>query len=300
MTDQGVTRREFMKQTSAIAAAAAAVRAAEGAEAGKRLKGKLPAIKLGKLEVSRLILGSNPFFGFAHRGGKKLAEAMKAYYTDERICAVLDAAAALGVTAVAAPPYPRWLKLYRHYLDRGGKLRTWIAQPDPDPRRMRRAITAAAEGGAKAVFIQGARADDQFERKGFATLRGWLELIRGLKLPAGIASHRHDTHVEYQRRKLPADFYFQCFFRPVGGQYRMADREANVAAIGKIQTTPVVGYKILGAGRLPPKEAFAYAFGHLRRKDGVCVGIYPPEKQDMLAEDAALTAALSKPKPATA
>ena len=43
---------------------------------------KLPTIQLGTLRVSRLILGSNPFFGFAHRGGRRLAERMKAYYTN--------------------------------------------------------------------------------------------------------------------------------------------------------------------------------------------------------------------------
>lgn len=279
-----------------VAAAAAAMRAAGGQAAGQEAGGKLPAIQLGKLSVSRLILGSNPFFGFAHRGGSQLAEAMKAYYTDERICAVLDEAASLGVTAVAAPPYDRWVKLFGRYLDGGGKLRVWIAQPDPDARQMRKAITTAAKGRAKAIFIQGGCADGQFDRKGFDTLRGWLEHIRGFGLPAGLASHRPDTHCEYERRGLPADFYFQCFFNPVGESYKMEHRDLAVAAIRKIDAKPVIGYKILGAGRVPAREGFAFAFRHLRAKDGVCVGVYPPEKKDMIAEDAALTVEHSRPR----
>ena len=274
-----------------ISAAAAAMRAAGGAE-GAAAGGKLPTIRLGKLAVSRLILGSNPFFGFAHRGGAKLAEKMKAYYTDERIMETLDQAAALGITAVAAPPYERWIRLFGRYVDKGGKLRTWIAQPDSDPRQMRRVIAAAAKGGAKAVFIQGARADEQFARGGFQTLKGWLEHIRGFGLPAGLASHRPDTHPEYERRELPTDFYYQCFFQPVGEKYVFAHRDLAVATIGKI-AKPVVGYKVLAAGRIPAKDGFEFAFRYLRAKDGLCVGVYPPEKPDMIAEDAALTRKLS-------
>ena len=210
---------------------------------------------------------------------------------------MLDAAAAVGVTAVAAPCYRRWIRLFRRYVDRGGPLRTWIAQPDPDPRAMKQTISAAAAGGAAAVFIQGARADDQFARGGFDTLRRWLDHIHSFSLPAGLASHRHDTHVEYERRRLPTDFYFQCFYRAVNQRYRRADREANVAAIAHIGRKPVIGYKILAAGRLDPNDAFRYALSHLRPKDGLCVGIYPPENQHMLAEDAALTVRFSRRPP---
>ncbi len=273
MKKRNVTGRQFVEETP--------------------MAGALPAIRLGKLKVSRLILGSNPFFGFAHRGGRKLAGDMKAYYTDERIVDVLDEAASLGITAVAAPPYRRWIKLYGRYLDRGGRLRIWIAQPDPDPRAMRQAITAAARGGAKAVFIQGGRADEQFAKGGFDTLRRWLDHIRSFALPAGLASHRGDAHVEYERREMPTDFYFQCFYRPVNERYRRADRDANVAAIREIDGKPVVGYKILAAGRLDPQRAFAFAFRHLRGKDGVCVGVYPPERKHMIAQDVRLTAGLS-------
>jgi len=248
---------------------------------------RLGTIRLGTLKVSRMILGSNPFFGFAHKT-KRLAREMRDYYTPERICEVLDEAAALGVTAVAAPVYPHWIEWFGEYRRRGGKLRTWIAQPDPEPRQMRRAIAAAVEGGAKAVLIQGARADDQFEKRGFRTLRGWVELIQSLGLPAGIASHRHDTHCEYERRGFPTDFYFQCFYRPVDERYRKADRERNAAAVAAIDK-PVIAYKILAAGRNEPASAFAYAFAHLRPKDGLCVGIYPPTNPNQLAENVALT-----------
>ncbi|HUT01694.1 MAG TPA: hypothetical protein VM031_04520 [Phycisphaerae bacterium] len=286
MADGSVTRRRFLRDTALLGAAAAALRAADGAEA----KGaKLPTIRIGTVEVSRLILGSNPFWGNAHRPGK-IGREMGDYYTDDRIVEVLEAAAEMGVTAVVAGPVDRWLKLYPKYRKGGGKLRTWIAQPNWSAEKMQDAITTCAQAGCDGQFVQGVRGDAQFKAGNFETIRKWLEHIRSFRMPAGIASHRNDTHLEYERRKMPTDFYFQCFYQPE--QYLPEHRAAAVAAIRKIDK-PCIGYKILAAGRTGAEEAFAFAFGHLRATDGVCVGIYPPENPKMIAQDAELTRRLS-------
>jgi hypothetical protein len=49
----------------------------------------------------------------------------------------------------------------------------------------------------------------------------------------------------------------------------------------------VVAYKVLGAGRILPKDALPEVLRRLRRKDGICIGMFPRDK-DQLAEDAAL------------
>ena len=252
--------------------------------------GRLPAITLGELEVSRLILGSNPFFGFSHQSDD-LSREMTEYFTDERICALLDEAAGHGITAVAAPVYERWVRLFGRYLDDGGRLRTWIAQPDGPPEQMESEIEAAVEGRAAAVFVQGARVEEQFAQSRFDVLRRWVEKIGGLGVPAGLASHRVDVHLEAEKRGLPTDFYFQCLCNPREG-YGEESRRRAVEAIAKI-AKPVIAYKILGAGRLDAAEAFRFAFKHLRDKDGVCVGMFPKHDPDQVAENAALTGAAS-------
>jgi len=291
-----LTRRGFLSEATLVAAAAATMRAVEGANGAEPAAKELPKIKLGTLEVSRLILGSNPFFGIAHQEGDA-GEQMRRYYTDARIMAVLDEAAALGVTAVASPPYPRWIKLFAKYLEQGGKLRTWIAQPDPPPEMMKEAIAAAAKGGAKAIFIQGGRADAQFSGGGLGLLPEWIDYIKSFGVPAGMAAHGTDTHLAAEKAKLPTDFYYQCFFPPGSlskepGR-RIADFEKAITRIVKEIDKPIVGYKILSAGRIPPKEGFSFALAHLRPRDGVCVGVFPRDKADMIAEDATLTRELT-------
>lgn len=279
-----LSRRAFLKETAMLGMAAAAMRTAEMASADEAKSGQLPKIRLGDLEVSRLILGSNPFFGYAHQPGD-LGRQMTEYFTDERIIEVLAQAAELGVTAVAAPPQQRWINLWKRYLDGGGKLRVWIAQPDGDPAQMKEEITRAVQGGAKAVFVQGHRVEDQFNAGKKDVVRGWVEHIKSLGVPAGMAAHQPDIHPVAEKEGFPTDFYYQCFFRP--DTYRMEERDKAVETIRQI-AKPVVGYKILAAGRLPAAEAFAFALRHLAAKDGMCVGVFPKVKPGMIAEDVRL------------
>lgn len=279
-----LTRRDFLKETALLGAAAAALRATGDAAAAEIKPGELPKIKLGDLEVSRLILGSNPFFGFAHQSGN-IGRQMSEYYTDERIMEVMDRAADLGVTAVAAPVYDRWIKLYSRYLDKGGKLRIWIIQADGDPAKMKDDLTRGVKSGAKAAFIQGHRTEDHHAAGKFDLVRSWVEHIKSLGVPAGLAAHRPNVHPAAEKAGFPTDFYFQCFYIP--DTYRPEDRDQAIETIRSIKK-PVIGYKILAAGRLKPEEGFAFALKNLAAKDGMCVGVFPKDKPDMLAEDVRL------------
>jgi hypothetical protein len=270
-----------------LGTAAAAVRMAEGvAEAEK--PGELPKIKLGKLEVSRLILGSNPFFGFDHGNPQASGKEMCAFYTDARIMAVLDQAAEHGITAVWTPCYDRWVRLWNQYQEKGGKLKIWIGQPDRLP--MEKEITTAAKNGAKAVCIQGCQIDGQIGQGKFEVVRGWLELIKSFGMPSGMGTHGAKTHLMAEEKGLPTDFYHQTLYRP--DNYVPEGLEESLATIEKLDK-PVVAYKVLGAGRVLPKDALPYVLKRLRRKDGICLGMFP-KKTDQIAENAALTGKLSR------
>jgi hypothetical protein len=287
------SRREFLQETLLFSAAVAACRASGGLLAAAELPpGQLPTIKVGQLEVSRLILGSNPFFGFNHGNPQASMDEMKAYYTEKQIMAVLDAAAEQGITAVWTPCYDDWIRLWNKYQERGGKLKIWIGQPDPGPERMKDHITAAAKNGAKAVCIQGIAVDGQMTAENFDVVRGWLELIKSFGLPAGLATHLARTHLVAEEKGLPTDFYHQTLYRP--DNYVRAGLEDSLATIEKI-AKPVIAYKVLGAGRFAPKDALPEVFKRLKPKDGICLGMFP-KKKDEIAENVTLTRRLSESK----
>jgi len=298
-----MNRREFLKH-AALAGAAAATMGAAGEEKGRkeaaksktRLGGPLPTIQLGSLEVSRFLLGSNPFWGYSHKN-PQLDEEMKAYHTDEQIVRILDEAARCGLTTIVSPPDQRWVDLWTKYRAAGGKLGIWIAQCHDAPEEMEAEIDRAIKGAANAIFIQGHRVEQQFVNAKFDTLRRWLDRIKNAGIPGGFAAHWPEIHPELENRKFPADFYFQCCYnitRPgaMGEPYHEADRKIAMETIRAIEK-PVVAYKILGAGRLRAADGFEQAFNSIRRKDGVCVGIWAKEAIDQIRENATLTEMLT-------
>jgi hypothetical protein len=290
-------RRDFLRTGAALAIGSAAVatgvaKPKSGAVSRSAAAGGLPTIRLGTLEVSRLILGSNPFWGYSHKS-PQLDEEMRRHHTDERIIQILEEAAECGLTAVASPPDERWTRLWTRYSEKGGRLKIWISQCHGNPEQMISEIDRSIKAGARAIFIQGLRVEEQFGRGNFDTLRSWIEHIKEAGLPAGAAAHWPEIHPELERRNFPTDFYYQCMYNvSKTSDYSPAEREKAVATIARLGK-PVVAYKILAAGRLAASEGFEYAFNHIKRKDGVCVGIYAQKAIDQIRQNATYTEMLT-------
>jgi len=288
-------RRDFLKTGAAAAIGGLSVAAApiSGTAARPQKANALPTIRLGTLEVSRLILGSNPFWGYSHKSAE-LDEEMRRHHTDERIMQILDEAADCGLTALASPPDERWVKLWARYLEGGGRLKIWISQCHGKPAQMLEEIDRSVKAGAKAIFIQGERLEEQFVQGHFDVLRSWIDRIKEAGLPAGAASHSPDIHPELERRKFPTDFYYQCMYNVTkSNDYSRAERELALATVARLDKT-VVAYKILAAGRLSAAEGFEYVFDRIGRKDGVCVGIYAQKAIDQIRQNATYTEMLTK------
>ena len=277
-------RRDFLKQAGTLSAAIAAAQCPSQVRAADLTSKQMPMITLGGLKVSRVFLGSNPFFGFSHGNPQASPEEMKEWYKPERVMEVMDAAADLGVNAVWTPCYERWVRLWNEYKDKGGKLEHWIGQPDRLP--MEKDLKIAIENGATAICIQGCRIDDQIRKGRWDIVRGWLELIKSHDLPAGIATHGARTHLVAEEKEMPTDFYHQTLYRP--DRYVKKGLEESLAVIEQLDK-PVVGYKVLGAGRIKPEETLPYVFTRLKPKDGLCIGVFPKKNRREIHENVALT-----------
>jgi hypothetical protein len=286
-------RRNFLKRAGVLGVAVAAARGGSPVLGVEIAAERMPLIKLGHLKVSRVFLGSNPFFGFNHGNPQASGDEMRSWYTPERVMQVLDAAADVGINAVWTPCYERWVRLWNDYRDKGGKLKHWIAQPDRLP--MEDELKIAFRNGSAAVCIQGCQIDNQVRKGRWDVVRGWLELIKSHDLPAGMATHGAATHLEAEDRNLPTDFYHQTMYRP--DNYISEGLEESLATIEQLEK-PVVGYKVLGAGRINPADTLPYVFQRLKRKDGICVGVFPKRNRDEIHQNVALTQRCTKAKSA--
>ena len=93
----------------------------------KDLKPEL--VTLGHVEVSRFIIGGNPFGGFSHQSPERDNE-MVDWYTMERVKEAFRLAEQAGVTAHLGRADNFILRALREHWNEGGAL-TWIAQTCP-------------------------------------------------------------------------------------------------------------------------------------------------------------------------
>ena len=268
-----LSRRRFLKDTALLAGAMAAMHSVDGSAATAQAPAAMPKIRLGHVEVSRLILGTNPFFGYAHQDGD-LGQQMKEYYTDQRIMQSPRRGGRPGrdgglrAALSGVDPAFQQVSRRRRQVDHLDRPAPRVAQENEAGNRLLR------QGGAKAVFIQGHRVEEQFEKNTFDVVRGWLEHIKSHGMAAGMASHRPDIHPVAEKQGFPTDFYFQCFFRvdQHPENYALECRDKAVETIRSITAKPVVAYKILGrrgcrpkrhlptpSSTLPPRTAFVSA-----------------------------------------
>lgn len=244
------------------------------------------------LKVTRLILGANPFGGYSHQNPTR-DQQMREYHTVERIKETWARAEAAGInTMVTNNETPHVLQAVREYL-RGGGVLQWIAQVNsrakPD---VTEAVKEAVEIGCKAIYFHGAQVEEFYSRRDSEGLRHWCKVARSFGIPVGVAGHAPEVHLWVNSLDI-VDFHAVCFFNcgslhsGKGHKFRLCDVVPAAAATRAI-AKPCIAYKIMGAGRIEPQMAFEYAFENIKPTDVVNVGMHRGDKDDMVAENAAL------------
>lgn len=256
----------------------------------------LPCVDFCGLNVTRLIIGANPFGGYSHQNRER-DEAMRGYYTVERILETWRRAEAAGInTMVTNNETPHVLEAVKAYLSGGGALK-WIAQLNsrtkPD---MQAAIDEAVEIGCRAVYFHGGLVDDAYVRQDGAQIRGWCEYARKAGVPAGVAGHAPEAHLWVDGLDT-TDFHAICFFNcgslhaGKGEKFRLADVRAAAECVRRIKK-PCIGYKIMGAGRIDARMALEHAFENIKASDAVNVGMHRGDRDGMVEENAAMARAI--------
>jgi len=253
----------------------------------------MDSIRIGSLEVSRFIIGSNPVSGFSHQSGETDLR-MRHYFTTNQIKRLLRDAEGLGINTVIARADHHIMRILMEYWDEGGKLQ-WIAQTCPELGSIEAGVRNAIIGGAKACFVHGGVMDHLLANDKLNEAVRGVEMIRQAGLPVGIAGHNPEVF-GWAERNLDLDFYMCCYHNPAsrvdspesssGGSewFNDKDRSIMIETIAGL-SKPAIHYKVMAAGRKTAEEGLGFAAGHLRPGDAVCVGIYDEHRPDMLRED---------------
>ncbi|HLJ54072.1 MAG TPA: hypothetical protein VKT77_03480 [Chthonomonadaceae bacterium] len=253
--------------------------------------GALPQICLGSLSVSRMIAGSNPISGFSHSSSER-SRRMLEYFTVDAIKAHLRACEEHGVNALVARSDRFVMRILAEYWREGGRIR-WIAQTAPEIKDPLANIRQAHQAGASAIFIHGGDVDRLYKEGAAEEIRARVEQIVSLGLPAGVAAHEPLNLLDIQERGIPVDFYLVCMYNLTGyrgssaeprEEFAYSDRALALAALLQLRK-PCVAYKVLGAGLLSLRDGLADVRKVLRKGDGVLVGMYPPDCEDIVGKN---------------
>ena len=114
----------------------------------------LPAGRIGKVKISRIICGGNLIGGYAHsRDLTYVSSLLKRYFTDEKIIETLEICEENGInTIITGSGSAELLKKYRE--ERGGQIQ-WIAQCMAQTDDLTGDVKMAIDAGAVGAFLIG-------------------------------------------------------------------------------------------------------------------------------------------------
>jgi hypothetical protein len=306
------TRRTFL-QTAAMAIGAAGAPLAQGGappiQGGQRAQGgqqaqpaapptpaseiQVPRVRFGTAEISRLIIGCNPFYGFSHFNNT-LSQVMQEYYTAERVCDVLHQCARFGVNAYNYVDLGRAGQDLDRFQAEGGRMHL-IVQGIGDPTAFCRARKPLA------MYHHGGRTDRAWMDGRINTVRDWCKQVRDLGCLAGVGSHKPEVLAHVEDQGWDVDFYAGCVYnitrtehewrKALGGEliemsseiYLQSDPPRMYKFMQQTRK-PCFAYKILAAGRIGERAAdaaFRTAYASIKPGDAVFVGMFPRVKDEV-------------------
>jgi hypothetical protein len=314
-----ITRRAFVKDTlltsSALAALPGALRA-EAPAGSTQPAAMLPKAHIGKLEVSRLILGGNLLTHFTHSRDLKYVYTLAAKYnTDEKIMETLALAEAHGINAVSMhnPPHPISV-LRRYRKERGGKIQ-WIICPtapvEEDMVKYRRQIEELVNDGCEAIYLWGVHADSLIGQGKHTLVAKAVACAKEFGVPSGVGAHDLNVIKACETHGIEADFYIKTFHHH---SYPTAPTKPEItkpysefpgywcsnpeetAELMKNVKKPWIAFKTMAAGAIPPQNAFRYAFMH--GADFVLAGMFDFEiQEDVRLATEAINRNQGRPRP---
>jgi len=262
------------------------------------LKGELPKGKLGKFEISRLIMGGNLIVGYAHARDLIYAEQLfKAYNTEKKVFETLLLCEQAGINCInssfaAMPTIVKYKKVT------GSKIKI-IVQVGLNEKSedIYENASIAIDNGIDIVQLLGNWCDWLVRDNRLEVIDRMLLRIRSNGVTAGLCAHTIDSLIICEENGIIPDYYMKTMhhdnywsahprenrkpFEVDGTYYKDHNMFHNncfctfpdraVDFVNRVRV-PVIGFKVLAAGAIEPEDGFNWAFEN--GADFICVGMF--------------------------
>jgi len=263
-----------------------------------KLKGELPMGKIGEHEISRLVAGGNLVGGWSHARDLIYADSLfKAYNTEKKVYETLMLAEQAGINTINIG-FPTNALLAKYKKATGSKIKV-ISQIHPDMKNEDYYVNIdkAIDFGVDIVQIQGNQVDWLVRDDRIEVVDKMMDHIRRQGYVAGLASHTVDALIATEEAGIIPDYYMKTMhhdkywsahpienrvpFEVDGKNYLDHNKFHNncfclfpdkTVEFVQRATVPVMGFKVLAAGAIQPKDGFNWAFQN--GADFICVGMF--------------------------
>jgi len=253
----------------------------------------MPKVKFGKVELSRFMIGSNPFNGGSHFNSN-MSGVMKEWYTPAKVLEVMQRCEKYGINVYNYIYLGRVTADWERFVGEGGRMHIVAQGIDADPTPLIKGVKPLG------VWVQGERTDNAYRAGKMETIGDYCKKMRDLGVEmVGVGSHIPEVLALVEEKGWDIDFYAGCVYNrrrtqeelrkllggelPEGpGEVYLQDDPPRMYKVFRQTKKPCVAFKIMGAGRVRSAEAaFKQAFQSIKPSDLVCVGLFPRFKDEV-------------------
>lgn len=226
--------------------------------------------KLGRLEVSRLLLGGNLLTHYAHSRDLRYVYALTRHYnTRDKIFETMALAESHGVNTLVIHTADGVLEMLKEYREKRGGRMQWIICPtapiEPGLKEFREQVARMVDDGVDALYIWGVRSDALVQAGQTALIGEAVATVKAKGVPCGVGAHQLEVVSACEEKQVPTDFYIKTFHHLNYPTAKLnfdsswcADPDA-VAEVMEAVKKPWIAFKTMAAGAIPPKSAFQFA-----------------------------------------
>ena len=299
------SRRSFLQAAAVLPAASALPVLAEPPK-----QPELPTVAFGKHHITRMIIGSNPLYGYSHFN-RVLDAHFREYFTPEQKLRLLMHAEAMGINTWQVhyndqPAGNSPVDDYKRYRAAGGKMNLVLLADFglmkdyklvPEVVKTMQPLCIAHHGGVT---------DNKFRAGNKQSIRDFFKAVHDAGVMAGVSTHNPAVVDVAEGEGWENDYYMTCLYRvsrtveearaefgeaPLGETFFERDPERMFKMI-RLTKKPCLAFKVMGAGRnidSPEhvEEVLRKAYASIKPTDAIIVGMYGKFK-DEAAENTAL------------
>ncbi len=266
-------------------------------------------------QVSKLIVGDNPFNGHSYITAFISKEEMINYHTEDKILEAMHKMEELGVNTMLPLADPYIIRILQHYRANGGKM-NFIFQTYA-PMMLNHEVAEISIRQMQSVdpigaYISGTYTDVRYETGRVNEITDMISFFRNFDMKLGIGTHRPEFIELSERENWNVDFYMACMYNLRNGREGEesgfitgknksnvrnivpGDRAVMLETLKKVQK-PIIAFKIFAGGqmlvekeeserRVLIKDTYNTIFNSLKPNDIAVCGVYQ-RHHDQLTEN---------------